>query len=202
MKFCENDLSSYPVLDEKYSFDFSNELSIDKFAVPNGFLKVADAFFFTPMNFPKSRGKFIDSIMFDKKLVDFKPIKEQSALYNNHKGIVYAIAFDGKIVKLGMSSVTLQKRLMSYNAGTRHNRSNGTCSTTNFHVIESIYCALHKNVAVELYVYAVNNPVVNISIWSDTVSIEIPEVSKFFEKSILQKYKEITGKYPWLSNNG
>ena len=38
--------------------------------------------------------------------------------------------------------------------------------------------------------------------WNDEVPVKMTAVAKEFEKTLLQKYKEITGTYPWLSFNG
>ena len=202
MKITSNAVFDYPPTNENWSFDFSNELSLDEFAVPHGFEKIADGVLNIEENFPISKRAFINGPSFDKKLVDFIPVAGREYDFKKHKGHVYAISFNGKIVKLGMTADTIQGRIGSYNCGTRAARNKGTCSTTNYHIVESIYGAILNNIKVEIYSYPVINPVVPISIWGDTVSAEVPEVAKFFEKSILRKYKEITGSYPWLSNNG
>lgn len=202
MNTCTVDLNNLPPIDPLWVFDFSRELSVEEFITPLEFVKTADAVLNIAENFPNSTREFIKGTTFDKKLVDFLPVRSQMHMVNKHNGIIYAIVFDGKIVKLGMSSTTLKDRLQSYNCGTRAAREKGTCSTTNFHIIESIYGAILRGIKVEIYSYHITSPTVTINMWNDEVPVKMTAVAKEFEKTLLQKYKEITGTYPWLSFNG
>ena len=202
MNTCTVDLNNLPPIDPTWVFDFSMELSVEEFIAPLGFAKTADAVLNIAENFPNSTRNFVNGSTFDKKIVDFIPVSSRNHMFNNHNGIIYAIVFDGKIVKLGMSSTTLKERLNSYNCGTRAARAKGTCSTTNFHIIESIYGAILRGIKVEIYSYHITSPTVTINMWNDEVPVKMTAVAKEFEKTLLQKYKEITGTYPWLSFNG
>ena len=56
----------------------------------------------------------------------------------NKEGIVYVFVIDGKIFKVGESINSIKDRVQSYNCGKLEYRLKGTCSTTNFYVLQSI----------------------------------------------------------------
>lgn len=56
----------------------------------------------------------------------------------NKEGIVYVFVIDGKIFKVGESINSIKDRVQSYNCGKLEYRLKGTCSTTNFYVLQSL----------------------------------------------------------------
>lgn len=64
------------------------------------------------------------------------------------KGLVYAFIIDGRVFKVGKTETTMKDRIKSYNCGKRAYRENGTCSTTNYMVLQSF---LSINKIVEIY---------------------------------------------------
>ncbi|GAA7135317.1 hypothetical protein HpCHN52_10900 [Helicobacter pylori] len=54
------------------------------------------------------------------------------------EGLVYVFAIQGKIFKIGHSITPITKRVQSYNCGKVKYRKNGTCSTTNYFVLQSL----------------------------------------------------------------
>jgi len=76
-----------------------------------------------------------------------EPINEE---LTTKAGIVYVFVIDGKIFKVGESINSIKDRVQSYNCGKLEYRLKGTCSTTNFYVLQSL---LSINEEVEVYGY-------------------------------------------------
>ena len=57
--------------------------------------------------------------------------------YKNEKGMVYLFVVNGVLLKIGSTITTLSKRIQSYNCGKKAYRLNGTCSTTNYFVLQN-----------------------------------------------------------------
>lgn len=70
-------------------------------------------------------------------------------------GVVYVFVIDGKIFKVGESINNIKDRVQSYNCGKLEYRLKGTCSTTNFFVLQSL---LKINEPVYVYAYFPNEP--------------------------------------------
>ena len=70
-------------------------------------------------------------------------------------GLVYVFVIDGKIFKIGQSINNIKDRLQSYNCGKFEYRLKGTCSTTNFFVLQSL---LKINEPVYVYAYFPEQP--------------------------------------------
>lgn len=64
-----------------------------------------------------------------------EPINEE---LTNKEGIVYVFVINGKIFKVGESINSIKDRVQSYNCGKLEYRLKGTCSTTNFYVLQSL----------------------------------------------------------------
>jgi hypothetical protein len=56
----------------------------------------------------------------------------------NRVGLDYLIVVNDRIFKLGHSTTNIKKRIQSYNCGKKAYRENGTCSTTNYYVLQSL----------------------------------------------------------------
>ena len=209
----------YPKINEEWVVDPCDELTVEEFAIPKGFVKVADCVLNTIENFPwplkkngeryKTHRKVIDGEDYDKILVDYIPIKGMDNYFANNKGMCYIIAFDGKVVKIGMTKGSLQYRMGSYACGCRaYMKGNGkelkggTPATTNVHLMEACYGAIRNGVKVELYGYDIEIPTIEVSIFDETKKIEIPEIACNWEEALLDIYKEIKGSRPVLSTNG
>lgn len=76
-----------------------------------------------------------------------EPINKELTL---KEGIVYVFVIDGKIFKVGESINSIKDRVQSYNCGKLEYRLKGTCSTTNFYVLQSL---LTIGEEVEVYGY-------------------------------------------------
>lgn len=66
------------------------------------------------------------------------------------KGLVYVFCIDNKILKIGNTISEISKRIQSYNCGRQAFRDNGTCSTTNYFILQSL---LRINKIVKVYAY-------------------------------------------------
>jgi hypothetical protein len=75
-------------------------------------------------------------------------IQNASDILLTKKGLVYAFVIDGRVFKVGKTETTMKERIKSYNCGKRAYRENGTCSTTNYMVLQSF---LTINKIVEIY---------------------------------------------------
>ena len=67
------------------------------------------------------------------------------------KGFVYVFVIDGKIFKIGQSISNIKERVQSYNCGKTEYRINGTNSTTNYFVLQSLL-KINKEVLVYAFV--------------------------------------------------
>ena len=68
----------------------------------------------------------------------------------NKEEIVYVFVINGKIFKVGESINSIKDRVQSYNCGKLEYRLKGTCSTTNFYVLQSLLAIGEE---VEVYGY-------------------------------------------------
>lgn len=71
--------------------------------------------------------------------------------YKTQEDLIYALVVAGKLLKIGKSITTMQKRIQSYHCGKRAYRSkpNATNSATNWFILQSV---LAINKPVEVYV--------------------------------------------------
>ena len=118
------------------------------------------------VNFLKSKEELKEEVDYkDFKYKDYfelicrlKPDKENETLLiesvneelSNKEGIVYVFVIDGKIFKVGESVNSIRARVQSYNCGKLEYRLKGTCSTTNFYVLQSLLTIGEK---VDVYGY-------------------------------------------------
>ena len=68
----------------------------------------------------------------------------------SEKGLVYVLCIGGKIFKIGCTITAFEKRVQSYNCGKKAFRASGTCSTTNYFILQSI---LSINQTVDVHAY-------------------------------------------------
>lgn len=109
-------------------------------------------------------------------------------VYKTTPGLVYAFVVDGYLFKLGKTEQTITKRVQSYNCGKKKYRSNGTCSTTNYMVLQSF---LSMNKPIEVYGYY--TPPIYFECFGEKVkATEAP--SKYIERVCLNTAKEQFGK--------
>lgn len=92
----------------------------------------------------------------EKERLEIEVIDKESM---KKKGAVYIFVIEGKIFKIGQTIDTLKKRIGSYNCGKLEYRAKGTCSTTNFFVLQSL---LRINKKVEVYTYYPDAPRYNL----------------------------------------
>lgn len=82
----------------------------------------------------------------DKEKLEIQIIDEAKC---QDKGFVYVFVIEGKIFKIGQSISNIKERVQSYNCGKTEYRINGTNSTTNYFVLQSLL-KINK----EVFVYA------------------------------------------------
>lgn len=87
-----------------------------------------------------------------KEKLDIIVIDETSC---NKAGVVYVFVIAGKIFKVGESINNIKDRIQSYNCGKLEYRLKGTCSTTNFFVLQSL---LKINKPVSVYAFFPEEP--------------------------------------------
>lgn len=107
--------------------------------------------------------------------------------YNNIEGVVYLFVVEDRILKLGKTDTSMKKRIQSYNCGKKQYRENGTCSTTNYKVLQS-FLAINKSVS--LYCYFV--PPITIDLFGEKVAITTSP-SKCIEKAFQKKTQDQFG---------
>ncbi len=95
-------------------------------------------------------------------------------------GLVYVFVIEDKILKIGHTITPMKKRVASYNCGKTEYRINGTCSTTNWFILQSI---LKINKTVNVYAYFTPNP--EYEVLGQQFKNSIPS-SKQAEKTILE----------------
>ena len=185
-----------PYSGKKLLLDFSQELTIESFLNQlniRDFYKICDCKLKDPKRYKKAR-----SIPFD-----YVPLDNWKDRYKNRGEVVYIIAFDGYVVKIGFTTDGMKNRHTSYMAGNRNTRKKGTPSTTNFHITESIHTALRDGKKVEWWAYDVPPE----EITADCFGTGIMKTMKAsygspLESSLIAEYEKLTGHRPLLSTNG
>ncbi|MCQ2980983.1 GIY-YIG nuclease family protein, partial [Helicobacter pylori] len=104
--------------------------------------------------------------------------------------LVYVFVIQGKIFKIGHSITPIMKRVQSYNCGKVEYRKNGTCSTTNYFVLQSL---LKINKIVQVYAFFPEQPTYTLfgKTYQDSFS-----TSKRVENVILENFIKIHNKKP------
>ena len=99
-------------------------------------------------------------------------------------GCVYAFVINGRLIKIGSTTTSFKKRVQSYNCGKKAHRKKGTCSTTNFFVLQNL---LNYNKKVDVYVLY---PPKKTTKWEGYKIQERFPSSKSIEKIINTRLKE------------
>lgn len=115
---------------------------------------------------------------------------------DNYKGLFYAFVVNGHFYKAGKTDTTLKERIGSYNCGTKGYRNNGTCSVTNYFVLQSL---LNFNIPVDVYCFYA--PKATLNIFGSNIEIsESP--AKYIEGLFLaQANKDFGNKLPGCFQN-
>lgn len=85
---------------------------------------------------------------------------------DNYTGLFYAFVVNGHFYKAGKTDTTMRERIASYNCGKKEYRNNGTCSVTNYFVLQSL---LNFNTPVDVYCFLA--PKATLSIFGKEVEI-------------------------------
>jgi hypothetical protein len=183
-------MSYLPEILPEYRIDFSQELPIEQF-LKYGFYKIANATL-------KSEERFIKNPEVNPIKYIVVPGLEEK--YNQYRELVYILAIDRKVAKIGGSYVGMKGRHSSYNCGTRKARAKGTCSVTNFNISEVQYTALRDEKTVEWYVFDVPIIETKIDVFGEEFSYNAKIFYKY-ESTLCEKYLKMTGHFPLLSSN-
>lgn len=150
--------------------DLAGEVEYSKFEYKNFFIHSCNLI--PEKEKERIRIKIIDEIIFKKK------------------GVVYLFIVNGKVLKIGQTTTTIKKRIQSYNCGKVEYRINGTNSTTNYFILQSI---LKINKTVEVYTYQPDKPEINV--FGKIIKTNTP-VTKMVEKQIIKDFIKKFGKKP------
>ena len=183
-------MSFLPEVLEEYVIDFSNELPVETF-LDYGFYKIADALL-------KSKDRFDKNP--EVNPIEYVVVSGLEQKYNSYRELIYILAVDGKVAKIGGTYVGMKGRHSSYNCGTRKARAKGTCSVTNFNITETQYAAIMSGKSIEWYVYDVHLAEATINVWGEELSYNAKTFYKY-DSALCEKYKELTGHFPILSAN-
>jgi hypothetical protein len=192
------------IKNNEFVFDLDNQISmlaLQKMLPEYPFTKVADCVLNVAENFlgkSLSRRKYIDSMSFQGNLVDYIPVADIKALWDaSPKEWVYTIVYNGKIVKIGMTSSGLSSRYTSYKSGTTLAMIKGSCATTNFVVTQCNYLALLKNIKVEIFAYEIPQLITEQIIFGKKEKV-LNKVAHQFESTLINIYKDSKGYIPPL----
>lgn len=183
-------MSYLPDVLPEYRIDLSNELSVEEF-LKYGFYKIAVASL-------KSEERFLKNP--EVNPIEYVVVSGLESKYNEYRELIYILAIDGKVAKIGGTYVGMKGRHSSYNCGTRKARNKGTCSVTNFNITEAQYAAILDGKTVEWYVFDVPLAEASINVWGEEVTYNAKTFYKY-ESALCSKYKQLTGHFPILSSN-
>ena len=117
-------------------------------------------------------------------------IVNENDRYIDARGLVYVFVINGKIFKIGQTINTIASRVSSYNCGRKLFRARGTCSTTNYFVLQSF---LAMNVTVSVYAYLAKKQ--KYTIFGEHGEDIFPS-TKIIERKIIKDFVETHGKKP------
>lgn len=109
-------------------------------------------------------------------------IKNPTSNLIEREGVLYLFILNNKLIKVGSSTVSFIGRVSSYNCGRKAFRKNGTCSTTNYLVLQTL---LNINKVIKVYAFFPEE--IELEVWGDKEKISLP--TKRFEKKILTELK-------------
>lgn len=183
-------MSFLPEVFSEYEFNFDNELPVEDF-LKYGFYKIADANL-------KAKERFVKNP--EVNPIEYIIVPGLEAKYNKYCELIYIIAIDGKVAKIGGTYTGMAKRHQSYNCGTRKARKRGTCSVTNYHITEVQYAAISNGKKVEWYAFDVPPAEVTINVWGKEITYNAKTFYKY-ESALCDEYQQLTGHFPILSSN-
>ena len=184
-------MSYLPEVLNEYRIDLSNELSIQEF-LNYGFYKIADAKLKTQARFEKNP---------EVNPIEYVVVSGLEDKYNSYRELIYILAIDGKVAKIGGTYVGMKGRHQSYNCGTRKARAKGTCSITNFNITEAQYAAIIDGKSVEWYIFDVPPAEATINVWGEEEVTYNAKTYYKYESALCDKYLQMTGHLPILSSN-
>lgn len=120
----------------------------------------------------------------DKEMLDWEAIEE---MLDQHEGLDYGFVIEEHLYKIGKTDTTMKDRLQSYNCGKKDFRKNGTCSVTNFKVLQTLL-----NIGKPVTVYALLAPKATLTIFGKTYEINTSP-SKFIEGILIEQAKKDFG---------
>lgn len=120
------------------------------------------------------------------ELTESLVIKNKEKCFESDKELVYLFIIDGYIQKVGSTTTTMKKRIQSYNCGKQAYRDSGTCSTTNYFVLQSF---LRINRDIEVYAFFPEKKKMQVDVFGDIIEKELYIPSKEYEKKILTELK-------------
>ena len=176
---------NYPKADTGYIYP-----EMSKYIDSNGF-----TFDHEKESFPKSKRAFINGEDFEGKLIDY--LKDSPYWEDDSAEWIYCIAYDGHIVKIGMSLSSLKKRYASYSCGTRKAMKKGSCSTTNYVITESNYNGITEGMKVEIYGIRIEKKYVTEERFKRTFTMETLR-GRGYEEWVTNIFVETTGHIPIL----
>ena len=201
-KKCEYEKLNKYYKDGKLTFDVSKEPTIAEFTdcIGEPIHLVARCVLNTPENFPyktkkdgtpskRQREYFIDDPTYTGKKVDYLAVDETKWNDINSEWL-YCIAYDGHIVKIGMTTTPLKGRWCgSYCCGTSRAMTKGSCSTTNFIITECNFGALYSGMNVEIYGICCPKEGVSITRFGRTKTIYTSKV-RGYETMLSQRFHD------------
>ena len=101
----------------------------------------------------------------------------------NKRGLVYCFVIDGILLKVGSTTTSMKARVQSYNCGKESYRKNGTCSTTNYFVLQTFL-----NIGKEIEVFAYFPEEIVFDVFGHEEKSSLP--AKYYEKTILSQLKK------------
>jgi hypothetical protein len=166
-------------------------IKIKDFSMSSCFTKVAEVKIDNELNSKGTKARLTD-IKFSP-CIDIEEWKE-------HAEWIYIITCDEYIIKIGGTRTGLHGRTGSYLCGRPEYRKNGTCSTTNYTVYQSILNLLIAGHEVAMYAKKLKRYSIKAEEFDMTFEVPV-QVFHAFETKVLEAYKKQQGKYPFLSNN-
>ena len=181
---CEYEKLNKYYKNKKLTFDIKNEPTIAQFedCIGEKLHLVARCVLNIAENFPyktkkdgtltkKQREYFEDTPTYTGKKVDYLTTDDTKWNDSDHEWL-YCLAYDGHVVKIGMTITTLKERWCgSYSCGTSRAMTKGSCSTTNFIVSECNFGAVYSGMNVEIYAICCPKEKVSVSRFGQTKTI-------------------------------
>ena len=183
-------MSYLPEVLPHYHINMTQELPVETF-FKYGFYKIADAVLKPKKRFEKNP---------KVNPIEYRFVPGLEKQYKLYRELIYILAIDGKVAKIGGTFTGMKKRHGSYNCGTRKARKRGTCSVTNYNITESQYAAILDGKSVEWYAFDVPPAEVIINVWGEEMTY-IAKTYYKYESVLCEKYRQMTGHYPPLSTN-